>query len=219
MTLARWRPKWLPKAALTLSLGLCRDMRNTAGRRPRPRRGVGVSGPRRPRGASLRLPEQRLARAASQSWQGAPAGHMAVFCYAAPGCRGAGRCGTGPRHVPGGAAGRDGRAPLSARWRMDSAAIRMRCVACYVLGHALSVFPRHDFEFRNTRTRRHFDLAKQVRLPCVCEDIPVVIEVGRREGHVQLELVSVRIGLRINLPDLVCRSREKINDRQRRAAA
>jgi hypothetical protein len=81
------------------------------------------------------------------------------------------------------------------------------------------VFPRHDFEFRNILARRHLDLATQVSLPYVCEDIPVVIEVGRRESHVQLELLSVGIWPRSNLPDLVCLARAKINDRQRRAAA
>ena len=47
-----------------------------------------------------------------------------------------------------------------------------------------------------------------------------MIEVGRRERHVQLELVSVGIGPRSNRPDLVLlRACAKFNDRQRRAAA
>jgi hypothetical protein len=74
-------------------------------------------------------------------------------------------------------------------------------------------------EFRNIVARRQRDLATQVSLPHVCEDIPVVIEVGCRESQVQFELVSVGIGPRQDLPDLVCRARAKINDRPRRAAA
>jgi hypothetical protein len=68
---------------------------------------------------------------------GGPAGHMAVFCNAAPGCR---SVWYRPRHGPGGAAGRDGRAPLSrpVAHRIQ-AATGMRCVACYVLGPALNV--------------------------------------------------------------------------------
>jgi hypothetical protein len=93
-------------------------------------------------------------------------------------------------------------------------------VTCYVLrGRALNVFRRRDFESHNLVARRQLDLATQLSLPGVLEDIPVGIEVGQGESHIQLELVSVGIVPGKNLPDLVCRARGKINLRQRHAAA
>ena len=84
---------------------------------------------------------------------------------------------------------------------------------------ALREFRRCKREFLNTDALMRRDSATQVRLPFVCEDIPVVIELGRRESNIQFEFSRVGRAPLNNPPDFAAsRGRAKGNERQRRAA-
>ncbi len=94
----------------------------------------------------------------------------------------------------------------------------MRHVTCHVLkALALTEFCGRQCEILNIVPLDWYDNATEVRLPLLSEDLPVMIEVGRRERHVQFEFSGVGGRPLSNPPDLVgvvCRVRAKGNVRQ-----
>jgi len=94
-------------------------------------------------------------------------------------------------------------------------------VTCYVLGElALKEFCRRQCEILNIDSADWCDNATQVRSRLVREDLPVMIEVGRRETQEKFKF-SRMVSPLSKVPDLVavsCQALAKANEREGRGA-